>query len=223
MSCARGRGVFHLLPRESCSPKVARLALLFFFFFFFHCAPPARQLATVHLLRDVMAAVRASRTSSLLDGTIRQGFLSCWIPIILAAMTSPCASQASLAFRGFPHASTCALPVRNLRRALCEQNALCRPHRALHTRPPGEPLQSKFVSQPTFCPSAGSAQIHHGVSRPDITCADAHVAASCEARHEPRARCCANPARSPKQLRPLLGLCPSSGAVVVAIPRTHFF
>ena len=74
-----------------------------------------------------------------------------------AATTSPCASQASPAFRGVPHASTCALPVHNLLCALCEQNARRRPHRALHTRPPGEPIRSKFIIQPTFCPSAGSA------------------------------------------------------------------
>ena len=59
------------------------------------------------------------------------------------------------------------------------------------------------------------------VSGPDFTRAGAHAAASCEARHEPRARCHANPARSSKRLRPLLGLCPSSGAVSVAIQPTH--
>ena len=96
--------------------------------------------------RDVMAAIRASRTSSLLEGTIRQGFSSCRIPTTRAAMMSPCASQASLAFRGVPHASTCARPVRNLLRALCEPNARRRPHGASHTRSPGEPIRFKFLS-----------------------------------------------------------------------------
>ena len=59
------------------------------------------------------------------------------------------------------------------------------------------------------------------VSGPDFTRAGAHAVASCEARHGPRAHCRANPARSSKRLRPLLGPCPSSGAVSVAIQRTH--
>ena len=78
---------------------------------------------------------------------------SCRIPTTRAAMTSLCALKANFALRGAPHASTCALPVRNLRRALCEQNTLRRPHRVSHTRPPGEPIHSESIIQPTFCPS----------------------------------------------------------------------
>ena len=59
------------------------------------------------------------------------------------------------------------------------------------------------------------------VSGPDFTCAGAHATASCAALHEPRARCCVNPARSSKWLRPCSGLCPSSGAIFVAISCTH--
>ena len=88
-------------------------------------------------------ALRAPRPS--LDGTIRQGFSSCRIPTTRAAMTSPCAFKANLALRGVPHANTCALPFRHLRRALCEQNTLHRPHRASHTRPPGEPVRSESI------------------------------------------------------------------------------
>ena len=59
-----------------------------------------------------------------------------------------------------------------------------------------------------------------GVSGPGFTPASEHVAVSCAARHEPRARRRANPGRFPMQLRPLLSPCPSV-AVVVAIPPTH--
>ena len=70
LSCALDRRVFHFLPRESCSPEVARLALLNFFFY--NCAPPARQFATCAparqftaalFFRDVMAAACAPRPS----------------------------------------------------------------------------------------------------------------------------------------------------------------
>ena len=97
-----------------------------------------------HLLRDVMAAVRASRPSWTAPSG-RDSIPSCRIPTTRAAMTSPCASKANLAFRGVPHANTCALPVRDLRRALCEQNTLRRPHRASHTCPPGEPVRSESI------------------------------------------------------------------------------
>ena len=52
------------LARESCSPEVARLALLSLFFF--SCAHQCGNSQPAHLSRDIMAAVRASRTSSLL-------------------------------------------------------------------------------------------------------------------------------------------------------------
>ena len=68
---------------------------------------------------------------------------------------------------------------------------------------------------------AGSATFTAHVSRPGFTPAGEHVAVSCAARPEPRARRRANPARSPNQLLPLLGLCPSTVAVSVAIQHTH--
>ena len=123
---------------------------------------------------------------------------SCRIPTTRAAMTSLCSFKASPAFRGVPHTSTCALPFRNLRHAPCEQNTLHRPHRALQTHSPREPVRIKFTIQPTFCPSAGSTTCTACVSGLGFTCADAHVAALCVAQHGPRARCCANPARLPK-------------------------
>jgi len=60
-----------------------------------------------------------------------------------------------------------------------------------------------------------------GVSGPGLTRANEHVGVSCQARPESYARCCANPARSPLQLQPLLGLCPLSDAVVVSMQSTH--
>ena len=94
-----------------------------------------------------------------MDGTIRQGFTpSCRIP------THTCSHditlripKTNLAVRGVHHASTCALPVRNLRRALCEQNTPRRPRRVSHTCPRKEPIRSEFTTQPGLCPSAGSA------------------------------------------------------------------
>ena len=84
-------------------------------------------------------------TSSLMDGTIRQGYTpSCRILTTRAAMTSLCAYQkANLAIRGVLHASTCALPVRNLRHAPCEQNTPRRSRRISHTCPRKEPIQSE--------------------------------------------------------------------------------
>ncbi len=89
-----------------------------------------------------------------LDGTIRQGFT------LLPDPNHTCSHdvtlripKANLALRGVHHANKCALPVRNLRRALCEQNTLLRPRRVSHTRPLGEPIRSKSLIQPTFCPS----------------------------------------------------------------------
>ena len=157
-SCNRDRpgSVFHLLPGNPVYPKWRGLlcSTFFFCFLFFLIAHHQRGSSQpVHqrgnsqprtFVRDIMAAVRAPCPFS--DGTIRQGFNpSCRIPTTRAAMTSPCAFKANLAFRGVPHANTCALPVRDLRRALCEQNTLCRPHRASHTRPPGEPIRSESI------------------------------------------------------------------------------
>ena len=166
---------------------------------FFPLHSPARQFtarAPFPVTSWQLFALRAPRHFS--DGTIRQGFPSCRIPTIPAATTSPCASQASLAFRGVPHASTCALPVRNLLRALCEQNAQRRPHGALHTRSPGEPIRSKFTIPAYLLPVCGVGSSTACVSGPDLTRAGTPAAASCEARHGPRARCRANPARLPK-------------------------
>ena len=206
-----------------------------------------RTSAATHNLRSFpvtswqLFELRAPRPF-LSDGNLRQGFPSCRIPTIRAATTPPFVSQASLAFRGVHHASTCSLLARNPRRgtpddvnrasrgtrsasgkplrALCDQNARHRPQGALHTRSPGKPVRSKFtIPSLTSVRPRGRLVSTAGVSGPDLTCAG--VAASCEAQHEPRARCCANPARSSKRLRPLHGPCPSSDAVFVAIQRTH--
>ena len=100
-----------------------------------------------------LLVLRAPRPS--LDGTIRQGFNpSCRIPTTRAAMTSLCTLKANLAFRRVPHASTCALPVRDLRRALCEQGTLRRSHRVSHTHARLEnPSVPNPFNQPSFCPS----------------------------------------------------------------------
>ena len=51
--------------------------------------------------------------------------------------------KTNLAIRGVLHANTCALPVRNLRRALCEQNTPRRSRRVSHTCLRKEPVQSE--------------------------------------------------------------------------------
>ena len=89
-----------------------------------------------------------------------------------------------------------------------------------HTRPPGDPIHSESVYPAWLLSVAGSATSTAGISGPGFTPASEHVVVSCAARHEPRARRRANPARFPMQLRPLLGPCPSV-AVVVSTPPTH--
>ena len=149
------------MPGNPVHPKRGLLYSTFFFFLQMRSTSAAthslRTSAAIHgshtvpLAHDVMAAARApcpSRTApSGRDSP------SCRIPTIRAAMTSPCALKANLAFRAVPHANTCALPVRDLRRALREQSTLRRPHRDSHTRPPGEPIRSESIIQPSFCPS----------------------------------------------------------------------
>ena len=51
--------------------------------------------------------------------------------------------KTNLAIRGVLHASTCALLIRNPRRALCEQNTPRRSRRVSHTCPRKEPIQSE--------------------------------------------------------------------------------
>ena len=134
---------------------------------------------------------------------------------------TPRIPKANLALQGVPHASTCALPDRNLRSALCEQNTLRRLRRVSHTCPPGEPIHSESITSLPFVRPRDRLTSTAGVSGPGFTPAGEHVAASCQARPEPRARRRANPARFPMQLRPRLGPCPLCDAVVVAIPPTH--
>ena len=114
--CPR-QGVFHPCPGNPVHPK-ARLALLNLFILFFllrSTSTATHSLHTLHLARDVMAAARASRTSSLVDGTIRQGFT------LLPDSDHTCSHdvslripKANLAFRGAPHASTCAFGMRRV-------------------------------------------------------------------------------------------------------------
>ena len=105
--------------------------------------------------------------------------------------------------------------------AVCSENRThCAGHVEFHTT---ARLENPSIPDPLpayLLSVAGSATFTACVYGLGFTCADAHVAALCEARHGPHARCCANPARFPIQLRPLLGLCPSV-AVVVSIPPTH--
>ena len=130
---------------------------------------PARQLAPraplhgnyqprmLDLARDVM---QLPCTSSHMDGTIRQGITpSCRTPTTRAGShdVTRALKKTNLAIRGVLHASTCALPVRNLHRAFWEQNTPRRPRRVLHTCPRKEPVRSEFSTQPDLCPSAGPA------------------------------------------------------------------
>ena len=103
--------------------------------------------------------------------------------------------------------------------AVCSANRThCAGHVELsHTHPPGEPIRSESIYQHTFCPSRDQLHRPRAFSGPGFTPASEHVGVSCQARPEPRARRRANPARFPKQLRPLLGLCPS---VSVALSRS---
>ena len=131
-------------------------------------------------------------------------------------------AKTNLAVRGVLHASTCALPVRNLRRALCEQSTPRRSRRVSNTRVRvGNPSSPNPATQPGLCPSAGSATSTAGVPGPGLTLAAEHVGVSCVARHGLHARCCANPARSPMKLQPLPGLCLSNVALVASFHPTH--
>ena len=178
LSCAPEQGVFHPCPGNPVHPK-ARLAFVHNVFLFFFNSQIAQFLRgnsqfahlrgnsrprTLDLARDVM---QLHCTSSLMDGTIRQGFTpSCQTPTTRAAMTSLCASpKANLALRGVHHASTCALPVRNLRRALCEQNTLRRSRRVSHTRSRREPIQSESSYPANLLSVRGIGYIHRWRSR----------------------------------------------------------
>ena len=87
-----------------------------------------------------MAADHAPRPSS--DGNIRQGFPSCRIPT-MQPRHHPAHPKASLAFRGVPHASTCALLVRN-------------PCRGIPDDVTGTPNPARFLAQ------AGVRVTHRG-------------------------------------------------------------
>ena len=95
-------------------------------------------------------------------------------------------------------------------------------HEEFHTRVRVEnPSSPNPTPQPGFCPSVGSATSTAGVPGPGFTPAAEHVGVSCIARPGPHARCPANPARSPLQLRPLPGPCFSTVAVVVSVQHTR--
>ena len=82
-----------------------------------------------------------------MDGTIRQGITpSCRIPTTRAGShdVTRALKKTNLAIRGVLHANTCALLVRNLRRAPCEQNTPRRPRRVSHTCQRKEPIRSEF-------------------------------------------------------------------------------
>ena len=122
-----------------------------------------------------------------------------------AAMTSPCASQKQTSHsEGFT----------------TRTNVLCPSELHKHARVEN-PSSPNPATQPGLCPSAGSATSTAGVPGPGFTPAAEHMGVSCVARHGPHARCCANPARSPLKLQPLLGPCLSFVAVVVSSRHTR--
>ena len=179
------------------------------------------QPCTLDLARDVMQ-LHVYLVSSWTAPSGRVSLPPAGSRTTRAAMTSPCASQkTNLAIRGVHHASTCVLSVRNLRRALCEQNTPRRSRRVLHTRSRREPIQSKSDYPAWPLSIAGSATSTADVPGPGFTPAAEHVGVSCVARHGPHARCRANPARSPLNLRPLPGPCLLIVAVSVSFQATH--
>ena len=102
----------------------------------------------------------------------------------------------------------------------CAVHSANRTHQAghveFHTRVRAEnPSSPNSATQPTFCPSVGSATSTAGVPGPGLTPAAEHVGVSCVARHGPSVRCRANPGWSQLQLPPLPGFCPSIVAVAV--------
>ena len=165
------QGDFPPLPRESCLLEVARLAFYFFYFFYAHQRGNSQPAL---FSRDVMAAVRASRTSSLLGRYHPAG-----IPLLPDSNYS-CSHDVtahpkqSSRFEGFPtraHVlcssitrtteSQMTSPAHRTRaisrasrgtrdasgkplRTLCEQNVRCRPHGALYTG--GPRLTTEFRS-----------------------------------------------------------------------------
>ena len=145
------------LTWESCSPESEACFCSPIFLFFpitRSTCTATRSSRTLHLARDVIQLLaylvpRGRHHPAGIHSLLPDSNHTCSHDITLRIQ------KANLALRGVLHASTCALPVRNLRRALCEQNTLHRPRRVSHTRPPGEPIRSESVSQPSFCPSAG--------------------------------------------------------------------
>ena len=138
------------------------------------------------------------------DGTIRQGYTpSCRIPNHTCSHDVTLRiAKTNLAVRGVPHTSTCALLVRTLRRALCEQNTPRRPRRVSHTCPRREAVQSKS-SYPAWPLSVrGISYIHRWHSRTGLHSRSRARGGlvRCTAWHGPHARCCANPVRSPMKL-----------------------
>ena len=142
-------------------------------------------------------------------------------PHVQAAMTSPAHKKKNLAIRGVLHASTRALPVRNLHRAPCEQSTPRRSRRVSHTCSRTEPIQSES-SYPAWPLSVrGISYITTCVSGPGLTLAAVHVGVSSVARHGPPVRYRADPGRSQMQLQPLLGICSATVAVFVSIRATR--
>ena len=157
-----------------------------------------------------------------MDGTIRQGFTpSCRTPNHTCSndVTLRIAKQTSqsegFTTRAHVLCSSVTCAVHSVNRTHCAG------HVEFHTPARVEnPSVLNQATQPGFCPFTGSATSTAGVPGPGLTPTAEHVGVSCVARPGPRARCCANPARSPLQLRPLPGPCPPV-AVVVSIQPTH--
>ena len=141
------------LPRESCSPE-SEACFCSPFFSPRSTSAATRSSRTFHLVRDVMAAARIPRPSWMAPSS--RDSPSCRIPTTRAAITSLCASQKQTSqSEGFPTRThvlclSVTYAVRSANRTHCAGHV-----ELSHMRPPGEPVHSESVSQPSFCPSAG--------------------------------------------------------------------
>ena len=138
-------------------------------------------------------------------------------------MTSPCTlkNKQTSQFEGFSTRAHVLCPS-----VTCAVHSANRTHHAghvgFHTRVRVKnPSSPNPATQPSLCPSAGSATSTACVSGPGLTLAAEHVGVSSVARHGPPVRCRVDPGRSRLQLQPLPGFCLATVAVVVAILPTH--
>ena len=148
-------------------------------------------------------------TSSLMDGTIRQGITpSCQIPNTRAGshdVTRALKKNKPRDPRDSPREHMCPAPV------TCTVHSADRTHRAGHVGVPHtcsrtEPIHSEFSTQPDLCPSAGSAISPRAFPDRVLTLATVLAGVSSEAQHGLPVLYRADPARSRMQLQPLPGI-----------------